>query len=170
VIATNWPLVVTEFLHVAGGAAWLGGSVFANLVLLPFIVRQPVERQRSLIAAFVLGPQRVMIAAALLAAITGFVRGIVFGPTTSLEALGSPYGLMWIVSIVIALAVYAVGGMVTSPSARRLRDLDGLWSDGEGATSSRTAAVGRLQLGSRLELVGIGLILALMAALPYVPR
>lgn len=169
-IATNWPLLVTQFLHVAGGAAWLGGSIFANVVLLPFIVRQPVERQRSLFAAFILGPERVMIGAALLAAVTGLLRGVVFGPITSLVALGSPYGLVWTASIVIALAVYGVGGTVTSRSARRLRDLDALWSDGEGATTSRTASFGPLRLGFRLELAGIGFILALMALLPYVHR
>lgn len=52
-------------LHLLGGAAWLGDSVFANVVLVPYVFGQPVERQRDLIRRALLAPERLMIVAAL---------------------------------------------------------------------------------------------------------
>ena len=159
-------LFATQFLHIAGGAAWLGGSIFMNVIVLRFITGQPVRRQRALLTALVVGPERVMIGAALVAASTGLIRGIAFGPITSLGALGTPYGLLWMGAIVATLAVFTVGGTITSPTARRLRDEDGLWTDEGTGEAHRTAVIGHLRLGFRLELAGIALILALMALLP----
>lgn len=164
-------LVVVQFAHIAGGAAWLGGSLFANLVVLPYIARQPAERQRGLVAGIVLGPEQIMIAAALLAGLTGLARGIVFGPITSLTALGSPYGLVWLGAIVAAAAVFAIGGGLTSPAARKLRDDDSIWRiEDPSAATERMAVMARVRIGFRVELAGIVLILALMAVLPFAGR
>jgi uncharacterized membrane protein len=81
---------VVHFLHVASGAAWLGGSLFANLFLVPFALRQPIDRRRDLVQSLLLGPERLMIGAALLVILTGLARGILFGPVVTLEALSRP--------------------------------------------------------------------------------
>ena len=153
---------IVQFVHVAGGAAWFGGSLFANAVLLPYVHRQPRERQRELIRGVILGPERWMIAAALTAAVTGLVRGIVFGRIDGTDALATPYGLVWIASIGVALAVFAVGGRITSPAARRLRDDDGVW---EGDSAAPAPLLARVRAGFRAELAGITTILVLMTAL-----
>jgi uncharacterized membrane protein len=111
----NSGLIVVQFVHIAGGAAWLGGSLFANVVILPYIARQPLERQRGLMAGIVLGPERVMIGAAVLVGLTGIARGIVFGPITSLATLGA---------IVIGVA---------SPAARYKPGMDPRGRLGQGA-------------------------------------
>ncbi|HEX5148659.1 MAG TPA: hypothetical protein VFW02_06220 [Candidatus Limnocylindrales bacterium] len=163
------PLVLVQFVHVAGGAAWFGGSLFANLVLLPFVGQQAPERQRELIRGIVLGPERVMIAAALTAAVTGMVRGIAFGPIRSLGALATPYGVIWLASVLVALAVFATGARLTSPAARALRDDDRVWMVGSPASAAHAARLlSRLRLGFRLELLGIAAILALMVLLANV--
>ena len=151
-----------QFVHVAGGAAWFGASLFANAVLLPYVLRQPPERQRELIRGVILGPERFMIAAALTAAVTGLVRGIVFGRIDGTDALGTPYGLVWIASIIVAIAVFAVGGRITSPAARRLRDDDRVW---DGDPAARVPLLDRVRVGFRAELVGISTILVLMTVL-----
>jgi uncharacterized membrane protein len=156
-------LVAIQFIHIAGGAAWFGGSLFASLVLVPYVRRQAPDRQRELIRGVILGPERVMIAAALTAAITGLVRGTAFGRIGSLDALGTSYGAIWLASILVALAVFAIGGRVTSPAARALRDDDRVWADASGPTHA--ALLDRLRLGFRLELLGITTILALMVLL-----
>jgi hypothetical protein len=159
--------VTIQFLHVAAGAAWFGGSLFANAVVLPFIARQPPARQRELIGGLVLGPERVMIAAALGAALTGLLWGTVYGRIDSPAALASPYGVVWLTAILAAVAVFATGGRVTSPAARALRDDDSLWVATSEAKGSRTAdAIARLRLGFRVELAGITVILGLMILLP----
>jgi uncharacterized membrane protein len=159
--------VAIQFLHVAAGAAWFGGSLFANAVVLPFIARQAPDRQRELIGGLVLGPERVMIAAALGAAVTGLLRGTVYGRIDSLDAVVSPYGVVWLTAILVALAVFATGGRVTSPAARALRDDDAVWVATPEAERSRAAdAIARLLLGFRVEFAGISLILGLMILLP----
>ena len=159
-------LSLIGFLHVAAGAAWFGGSLFANLVVVPFIIRQPGVRQRELIGGLVIGPERLMIAAALGAAVTGLLLGPVLGRIDSLDAVASPYGMVWVGAILVALAVFAVGGRVTSPAARTLREDDAIWTDASGSSESRRAeALARLRLGFRLELAGIAVILVLMTLL-----
>jgi uncharacterized membrane protein len=157
-------LAIVQFLHVAAGAAWFGASLFANAALLPYIRRQAPERQRDLVVGLVLGPERVMIGAALGAGVTGLLRGIVFGRIQSLDALGTTYGIVWLAAILVALAVFAVGGRVTSPAALSLRDDDTAWTAGAGPTAARL--LDRLAFGFRLELTGITAIIALMALLP----
>jgi len=156
-------LAIVQFVHIGAGAAWFGGSVFANAALLPFIARQSPERQRELVAGVVIGPERVMIGAALGAAVTGLLRGIVYGRIQSLDALGTTYGIVWLASIVVAIAVFATGGRITSPAARAIRDDNAAWSNGGGVAAR---LLGRLRLGFRLELTGITIILGLMAILP----
>lgn len=156
-------LAFVQFIHVAAGAAWFGASIFANAAVLPYIGRQPPARQRELIGALILGPERILIAAALGAAVTGLIRGLVFGRIQSLDMLGTPYGIVWLGAIVIAVAVFATGGRLTSPAARAIRDDDtigGQSSDGHAANLLR-----RVRLGFRLELAGITTILGLMIVL-----
>ena len=78
--------LLIRFLHDAGGAAWFGASVFANVVLLPFVMRQPVDRQRDLVSGLLRTPERFIIVAALLAAATGLARGLWSGRIDSVPA------------------------------------------------------------------------------------
>jgi putative copper export protein len=154
-----------HFVHIAAGAAWFGGSLFANVVLLPFILRQPPQRQRELVGALIIGPERVMIGAALGTAVTGLLQGTFHGRIESVAALSSPYGEAWLGAVLVALVVFAIGGGVTSPAARALRDDDEIWADARGPAAPR-AAFARLRLGFRLELAGIAGIVGLMALMP----
>ena len=156
-------IVVVQFLHIAGGAAWFGGSLFANAVVLPYVGRQAAERRRELVGGLIIGPERVMIAAALTAAVTGVLRGMVFGRIQSIESLGTPYGLVWLASVVVAVLVFGTGGRITSPAARALRDDDAVWASGSAEMSE--AAFDRVRRGFRFELAGITAILGLMVAL-----
>ena len=85
-------LVLLQFAHIATGAAWFGASVFANVAVLPFLATQPPARQRELVSRLILGPERILIAAALGAAVTGLVRGIAFG---RIESVGCTRDAIW---------------------------------------------------------------------------
>jgi uncharacterized membrane protein len=153
------------FAHVLGGTVWLGGSVFVNFVLLPFVFGQPLERQRELVRTAILGPERMMIAAAVGGGAFGILLGTVFGRIRSFDDLATFYGLVWLSAILVAVVVFAIGGTVTSPAARRLLEDDRLWSSG--AAAGRHTVVLRLRRGFALELTGIVVILVLMAVLRY---
>lgn len=156
-------LVIVQFIHVAAGAAWFGASLFANTALLPYISRQSPARQRELVGGVILGPERVLIGAALGAAVSGLIRGIVFGRIQSAEALATPYGIVWLGAIVIALAVFATGARVTSPAARAIRDAD--TSPGQDSDRSLATLLSRVRFGFRLELTGITTMLVLMVVM-----
>lgn len=156
--------VVLRFLHVGGGTAWLGASLFANLVIVPFIAGQPADRRPALVERLVLAPEKVIIGGALTAAISGLILGVAGRGFTSIEALTTPAGLVWLAAILIAIAVFGTGGRITSPAARRLQRPPA--SDEDGRDSDQ--ALGRLRTGFRIELAGIASILALMVVLPRV--
>jgi uncharacterized membrane protein len=162
------PLGTTvHFLHLVSGAAWLGGSLFANFFLVPFALGQPIDRRHDLIRSLLLGPERLMIGAALLVVVTGLARGIFFGPIGTLEALSRPYGLVWMLSIIIVAIVFVTGGRLTGPAIHRLAQEDDLWN-GRSATAARRDALSRrLVIGFRIELGGILVVLGLMVVLRY---
>ncbi len=156
--------VGVQLLHLLGGSAWLGGSVLANGFLVPFTFRQPPERQRELVGALLLGPERLMIGAALTVAVTGVLRGTVFGRIDGLDALARPYGAIWLLAIAMTLTVFAIGGRLTGPALVRLANDDTLWAGDEGS-AQRHALTRRVRIGFGAELVGIIAILGSMVAL-----
>jgi len=162
----EWGQGIVLLLHIVAGAAWLGASIFANAVLLPYVSLQPIDRHRELIGSLILGPERVIIGGALVAAVTGVALGIGYNGIRSITAFATPYGLVWLASVAVAIGVFAVGGGVTSPAARALRDDPSLWDpDVPDADDRRASLMDRLRLGFRLELVGIVFVLGLMVIL-----
>jgi uncharacterized membrane protein len=157
-------LLVVQLIHILGGVIWLGGSIFMNFVVFPAILAQPWDRQRDLFRRVILGPERLMVWAALATAIMGIVRGTIYGPVRSIEALGTQFGIVWIAAVLITAAVFVVGARVTSPAARTLLDDDSVWSpSAQGPPSdSRAPAIDRVRFGFRLELIGILAVLVLM--------
>lgn len=126
----------------------------------PYIGRQAPARQRELVGRLILGPERILIAAALGAAVTGLVRGIAFGRIQSVSALATPYGGVWVASIAFALVVFAVGGLITSPAARALRE------DHGSSEADVARLLARVRVGFWTELAGIAAILVSMVLLP----
>ena len=152
------------FLHLLGGATWLGASVFANLVVLPYIGRQPSTARPDLVGRLILGPERLVIGSALLAGTTGLLLGVVGGRIAGLDDLAGRYGMLWVASIAIAVAVFATGGLVTSRAAKRLAGAVG----GDATSAGPPGDEDRLRLlrvGFALELTGIVAVLAVMVLL-----
>ena len=152
------------FLHLLGGASWLGASVFATVVLLPLIGRRPATERPELVRRLVLGPERLVIGSALLAGITGLALGIAGSRISSPGDLGTGYGALWVLSILVAIGVFATGGLVTSRGARQLAG-DASVETGGAPGPGHEAALRRVRVGFAAELAGIVSILALMVAL-----
>ncbi len=161
VIEPGWILL---FLHLLGGAIWLGASVFANLVVVPYIGRRPPGERPALVRSLILGPERLVIGSALLAGTTGLLLGASSGRIAGLGDLDTPFGTLWVASIVVALAVFATGGLVTSRAGADLAG--GATTEKGGAPEPHgEAALKRLRAGFAVELAGIVSILGLMVAL-----
>jgi hypothetical protein len=154
------------FLHLLGGASWLGASVFANVAVVPYIGGRPAGERGELVRRLILGPERLLIGAALLAGSTGLLLGVTSGRIGGFDDLRSPFGILWVASIVTALAVFATGGLVTSRAAKQLAaPAPAGGAPGIGAGAEAETAFRRLRLGFAVELAGIVSILALMVAL-----
>lgn len=153
----DWRLVVLTFLHVGGGAVWLGASAIANVAIVPFLRRAEPSQRPELVERLVLAPERLVIGSALTAGVTGLILGLAFRGLGDSVSFNDPPGLVWLAAIALALGVFAVGGRITSPAARTLRSPD-----------ASDQALARLALGFRFEFLGIAAILALMVVLPRV--
>ena len=158
------PGSILLFLHLLGGAAWLGASIFANLVVVPYIGRRPAGERAALVRSLIVGPERLVIGSALIAGTSGLLLGVSSGRIADLDDLATPFGMIWVASIVVALAVFATGGLVTSRAAADLEGDTSLGSDGAPEPGSE-AALRRLRAGFAVELAGIVTILGLMVAL-----
>lgn len=55
------------FIHLLGGASWLGASVLANVAVVPYIGGRPAAERRELAQRLILAPERLLIGSALLA-------------------------------------------------------------------------------------------------------
>lgn len=152
------------FLHFLGGAIWLGASVFANVVVVPYIGRRPPDERSALVRSLILGPERLVIGAALLAGTTGLFLGVSSHRIAGLDDLATPFGTLWVASIAVALAVFATGGLVTSRAAADLES-DATPREGGASEPGGEAALQRLRAGFAVELAGIVSILGLMVAL-----
>jgi hypothetical protein len=152
------------FLHLLGGATWLGASVFANMVLVPYIGRRPSAGRPELVHRLILGPEWLVIGSALLAGITGLLLGVSSGRIGGLGDLRTPFGTLWVVSIVVAMAVFAAGGLVMSRAAAQLSGEATTERDNDPDPGDETV-LRRLRVGHAVELAGIVSILGLMVAM-----
>jgi hypothetical protein len=96
--------------------------------------------------------------AAVVVIVLGIVRGIAWGPRNAAGTgfdFSSQYGMTWSISILLALAIAAIGDGVLGRTARRLYADDANWvagPDGRPAASA-SALIGRLRTWSLVQLV-----------------
>ena len=134
------------------------------MVLVPYVARRPPAERPELVQRLVRAPERLVIGSALLAGATGLLLGVTSGRIRGVDDAATPFGILWIASIAVAIGVFATGGLVTSRAAAQLTT--GLAADADGASvRDGDAALRRLRLGFGVELAGIVTILALMVAL-----
>jgi uncharacterized membrane protein len=157
-------------LHILGAIVWFGGALAMNLVVVPGIFSQPLEARRAVGRALTLGFERLAIPAAVVTAVTGFLLGSVYGPLHQPADLSTSFGLVWLASIVIVVAVLGTGALVSSPALRRLFGDDALWipaPDGR-ASPVLCTAMRAVQRGLGAELGGLVLTFVLMEYLRVV--
>lgn len=112
---------VVQWLHVLGGIFWFGGTLFTNFVLLPAIRTMSVPAQQEF-GENISRTARIVLPIGYATIILGFVRGTVFGPVQSIDVLfGTPYGLTWLVALIVAVLLALYGQFVLEPFRERLR-------------------------------------------------
>ena len=113
-------MVLVEWLHVLLAMFWFGGTLYMNVVVIPTLLKQPLEQQRSTAFAIGVRTSKVFPWVQTAATLVGVLRGTVYGPIHSLSDLGSPYGQRFIVALVLTVVLAGFGHGVTGPAARKL--------------------------------------------------
>lgn len=159
----DWPIVITQWLHVFFGTFWFGGTLYANFVVMPGILSLPQDRQVPVINAITASIDRVIPGVALATIVLGFLRGTLFGPIKDVAALSTDYGLYWVIGLIVALATFAWGFLVIRPLGQRLTRESARLAGAAGGVSPELVAIGnRLKLVAVAETVGFLIIFTMM--------
>jgi len=146
----DWIQLGVQWPHVNFAVFWFGGQMFLDFVVMPTLRAVPPLIGRDV--GRVLAPRigRYMRIAGALVVVLGLLRGTVWGPLPPGEdrlSFGSEYGMTWSISILLAIAIFAVGDGLIGRTARTLYADEALWVPGaDGRPQARLLALaGRLR-------------------------
>ena len=156
----DWLTAITHWLHVLFAIFWFGSTLFTDFVLMPAVMQMSPGAQRELGQR--IGPiaERAETAAGVATIVLGVILGTIAGPVQSVTfLLGTAYGLTWLVSLVLALAVFVFGARMLTPAVAGVA---------RAATpDEQAAAVARVRLYSLLQLAGFILIFTAMVLMHF---
>jgi uncharacterized membrane protein len=165
----DWLQFVVQWLHVFLGIFWFGAVLYSDFILIPAIVSLPIRTQREIGGA--IGPRSVRIIepVAGLVILLGIIRGTVFGPIKSLDALTTTYGLTWLVALVAAVATFMWAKRVIVPSIERLNaiGLDQVVNADGSPTAAFANAIDQVKRVTLLELIGFFVIFTCMILMRF---
>ena len=147
----DWVQFAVQWLHVIFAIFWFGSTMYIGLVVMPTLQKAPPSSVRDVGRRIVPRMAVAMRAAGVVVIVLGILRGTVWGPLPPGDgsvSFGSEYGITWSVSILLALAVFAVGDGGVVRSAARLYGDDGLWGF---ATAGGPPPAGFVALAGRLR-------------------
>jgi uncharacterized membrane protein len=121
----DWFQFGIQWLHVLMGITWFGAVIYNDFILLPALMKVPVDQQRAVGGAIGEQATKVLTAAAIAVIVLGIVRGTVFGQIKTVDFLfGSAYGITWLVSLVVALITLYWGVKVIGDALKRFGAFD----------------------------------------------
>jgi len=162
----DWPIFVTQWLHVLLGMFWFGNALVLDVIVIPAINQLPIVRQREVASLIGARATPIFVVVPILIVALGFVRGTLMGPIKSVDILlGSAYGVTWLVALGVTVLVYLWGLFAIIPALRAM-DAMPVAADG-GPTSELEAATNRVKLFVSLELIGFFVIFTCMILMRF---
>jgi len=150
----NWGLFIVQWLHVGLGVLWFGTVLYNATILIPAISKLPLARQREIGRA--IGEQGFKVIRPVAGAVIllGIIRGTLFGPIKSLEALTTAYGITWMVGLAFAIGAHMWAERMIAPALERMNAIPEAQALGpDGAPSpALEAAIDDVKRKSVLEL------------------
>ena len=116
----DWIVVAVQWLHVVLGVFWFGAVLYSDFILIPALNTLPLPTQKSVGAALGARANRILPPVAVAVVLLGILRGTVFGPIKSLDALTTPYGITWLVALLVTIATLVFAIRVLGPALERL--------------------------------------------------
>jgi hypothetical protein len=165
----DWLTIVVQWLHILLAIFWFGGALYSDFVLVPALSTLSLPTQREVGVAIGARAVRIIPAVAGGVILLGIIRGTVLGNVKSLGDLGSPYGITWLVALIVAIATFWWGLRVITPAIDRLNavpETQALGPDGN-PSAELTARLDDLKRKISLELIGFVVILACMVLMRF---
>jgi uncharacterized membrane protein len=165
----DWLQFGAQWLHVLLGIFWFGSVLTANFIFIPALMKLPLERQREVGAAYGEVASRILPIVGMAVIALGFLRGTVFGQIRSLDALGTAYGLTWLVGLIAALGTFLWAKRAIEPAIARMNAVDparALLADGS-PTPELVTAIDDVKRKSMLELLGFAVIFTCMILMRF---
>jgi len=165
----DWLLFIVQWLHVFLGIFWFGAVLYSDFILIPAVVSLPLRSQREIGGAVGQRAARIIMPVAGLVILLGILRGTVFGPIKSLDALTTTYGLTWLIALIAASATFLWGKRVIVPAIDRMNEIrleDAERPDGTPAPEL-VAAIDRVKRATMLELIGFFVIFTAMILMRF---
>ncbi len=145
--------LLVQWLHILTGITWVGGYIVVDFILMPALLKLPVEQAKKtydLIGKFA-GP--VMATSGTLVVLLGIIRGTLLGPITSFSFLfTSAYGITWLIALALSLILAAWG------AGWHDRVVGPVWEKDR----VKPGVVGRLRISAIFEMTCFGIVLACM--------
>ncbi len=138
----NWAVFVVQWLHVLLGVMWFGAVLYNAAILIPALQTLPLVKQREFGGAVARQGFKVIRPVAIAVIALGVLRGTVFGPVKTLEALGTAYGITWLVALVLAVGAYLWTERVIGPALDRMNaipEAEAVGPDGQPAPALAAA-------------------------------
>lgn len=119
----DWVQFIVQWLHVLLGITWFGYAIAMYFLVGPALAEMPEQQQRITNGRLGAIGARVFPMVGGLVLLLGILRGTVFGPIDSTDAvLGTSYGITWLVALAATLALFYTGARHIGPGFEGLRD------------------------------------------------
>ena len=149
-----WLYSVVLYLHVLGAIFWVGSAMMFQFIFVPSLAGMPFEAQRPWLQALAARYGSVVGGVGALTLVFGVLRGVLTGV---LGMLNTPYGMTWLVAIMLGIPVALIGGALIGPTGNRMATAH---------SREQVVALGkRMSIYGRFEFSGMLLLLALMVAM-----
>ena len=161
----DWVLFGVQWLHVLLGIFWFGNALAVAAILIPAISTLPIPTQRQVGGRYADIAERTFKVVAPTVIVLGIIRGTVLGPIKSLDALGTTYGITWLVALIAAVATFLWGLYVIGGAANVMNAVS-LGPGGE-PTPELERATARVKQVAVLELIGFFVIFTCMILMRF---
>jgi len=163
----GWLVFGVQWLHVLLGIFWFGSTLYLDFVLIPALMTLPLGEQRRAGAAIGARAVPIFTGVAVAVIVLGILRGTVFGQIKSLDALGTQYGVTWLVALVAAVATAYWGLRILTPAVKNLYTIPESEAGAAGEQSPIAAAVADIRRKGQIELLGFFVIFTCMILMRF---
>lgn len=165
-----WITLIVQWFHVLLAIFWFGSILYLNIIVIPTILRLPLEQQRSVTVPLGAFTDRILTPVSILVILLGLIRGTILGPVHDMSfLLGTKYGITFLVAGLMTIALALWGIFVSGRAAKQLNQMpmSGVMLANGTPSQAFTTQLQRVKLFVLLELIGFFLIFTTMILMSF---